>query len=81
MEKRRKRVNGEGSTGTDVTDAKKKRLEREIEKKGGERKRNKVKNEKKKKGGVKKKREDELVDGSVVNRLANAGRALVGQSA
>jgi F-type H+-transporting ATPase subunit delta len=32
-------------------------------------------------GGVSIKFADELVDGSVVNRLANAGRALVGQSA
>jgi len=32
-------------------------------------------------GGVSVRFADELVDGSVVNRLANAGRALVGKSA
>jgi F-type H+-transporting ATPase subunit delta len=78
---RRNRLIAVVRTATALTDAQTKRLATVLEKKVGQPIRINVQIDPTILGGVSIKFADELVDGSVVNRLANAGRALVGQSA
>lgn len=78
---RRNRLIAVVRTATALTDAQTKRLATVLEKKVGQPIRINVQIDSSILGGVSIKFADELVDGSVVNRLANAGRALVGQSA
>jgi len=78
---RRNRLIAVVRTATALTDAQSKRLATALEKKVGQPIRINVQIDPTILGGVSIKFADELVDGSVVNRLANAGRALVGQSA
>jgi len=78
---RRNRLIAVVRTATALTDAQTKRLATVLEKKVGQPIRINVQIDPTILGGVSIKFADELVDGSVVNRLAKAGRALVGQSA
>ena len=78
---RRNRLIAVVRTATALTDAQTKRLATVLEQKVGQPIRINVQIDSSILGGVSIKFADELVDGSVVNRLANAGRALVGQSA
>ena len=78
---RRNRLIAVVRTAAALTDAQAKRLATVLEKKVGQPIRINVQIDPSIIGGVSIKFADELVDGSVVNRLANAGRALVGQSA
>ena len=78
---RRNRLIAVVRTATALTDAQTSRLATVLEKKVGQPIRINVQIDPTILGGVSIKFADELVDGSVVNRLANAGRALVGQSA
>ena len=78
---RRNRLIAVVRTATALTDAQSKRLATVLEQKVGQPIRINVQIDPTILGGVSIKFADELVDGSVVNRLANAGRALVGQSA
>ncbi|CAN2179992.1 AtpH F0F1-type ATP synthase, delta subunit (mitochondrial oligomycin sensitivity protein) [Candidatus Nanopelagicaceae bacterium] len=78
---RRNRLIAVVRTAAALTDAQAKRLATALEKKVGQPIRINVQIDPTILGGVSIKFADELVDGSVVNRLANAGRALVGQSA
>jgi F-type H+-transporting ATPase subunit delta len=78
---RRNRLIAVVRTAAALTDAQAKRLATVLEKKVGQPIRINVQIDPTILGGVSIKFADELVDGSVVNRLANAGRALVGQSA
>jgi F-type H+-transporting ATPase subunit delta len=78
---RRNRLIAVVRTATALTDAQTKRLATVLEKKVGQPIRINVQIDSSILGGVSIKFADELVDGSVINRLANAGRALVGQSA
>jgi F-type H+-transporting ATPase subunit delta len=78
---RRNRLIAIVRTATALTDAQSKRLATVLEKNVGQPIRINVQIDPTILGGVSIKFADELVDGSVVNRLANAGRALVGQSA
>ena len=78
---RRNRLIAVVRTATALTDAQTERLATVLEKKVGQPIRINVQIDSTILGGVSIKFADELVDGSVVNRLANAGRALVGQSA
>jgi F-type H+-transporting ATPase subunit delta len=77
---RRNRLIAVVRTAAALTDAQAKRLATVLEKKVGQPIRINVQIDPTILGGVSIKFADELVDGSVVNRLANAGRALVGQS-
>ena len=78
---RRNRLIAVVRTASALTDAQAKRLATALEKKVGQPIRINVQIDPTILGGVSIKFADELVDGSVVNRLANAGRALVGQTA
>jgi F-type H+-transporting ATPase subunit delta len=78
---RRNRLIAVVRTAAALTDAQATRLASVLEKKVGQPIRINVQIDPTILGGVSIKFADELVDGSVVNRLANAGRALVGQSA
>ena len=78
---RRNRLIAVVRTAAALTDAQSKRLATALEKKVGQPIRINVQIDPTILGGVSIKFADELVDGSVVNRLANAGRALVGKSA
>ena len=78
---RRNRLIAVVRTATALTEAQTTRLASVLEKKVGQPIRINVQIDPTILGGVSIKFADELVDGSVVNRLANAGRALVGQSA
>ena len=78
---RRNRLIAVVRTATALTDAQSKRLATALEQKVGQPIRINVQIDPTILGGVSIKFADELVDGSVINRLANAGRALVGQSA
>ena len=78
---RRNRLIAVVRTASALTDAQASRLATVLEKKVGQPIRINVQIDPTILGGVSIKFADELVDGSVVNRLANAGRALVGQSA
>jgi F-type H+-transporting ATPase subunit delta len=78
---RRNRLIAVVRTATALTDAQTSRLATVLEQKVGQPIRINVQIDPTILGGVSIKFADELVDGSVVNRLANAGRALVGQSA
>jgi F-type H+-transporting ATPase subunit delta len=78
---RRNRLIAVVRTAAALTDAQAKRLATVLEKKVGQPIRINVQIDPTILGGVSIKFADEQVDGSVVNRLANAGRALVGQSA
>jgi F-type H+-transporting ATPase subunit delta len=78
---RRNRLIAVVRTASALTDAQATRLASVLEKKVGQPIRINVQIDPTIMGGVSIKFADELVDGSVVNRLANAGRALVGQSA
>ena len=78
---RRNRLIAVVRTAAALTDAQATRLSSVLEKKVGQPIRINVQIDPTIMGGVSIKFADELVDGSVVNRLANAGRALVGQSA
>ena len=78
---RRNRLIAIVRTATALTDAQTSRLATVLEEKVGQPIRINVQIDPTILGGVSIKFADELVDGSVVNRLANAGRALVGQSA
>jgi F-type H+-transporting ATPase subunit delta len=78
---RRNRLIAVVRTAAALTDAQSKRLATALEKKVGQPIRINVQIDPTILGGVSIKFADELVDGSVVNRLANAGRALVGQTA
>lgn len=78
---RRNRLIAVVRTATALTDAQTSRLATVLEKKVGQPIRINVQIDPTILGGISIKFADELVDGSVVNRLANAGRALVGQSA
>ena len=78
---RRNRLIAVVRTASALTDAQATRLATVLEKKVGQPIRINVQIDPTILGGVSIKFADELVDGSVVNRLANAGRALVGQSA
>jgi len=78
---RRNRLIAVVRTATALTDAQSKRLATVLERNVGQPIRINVQIDPTILGGVSIKFADELVDGSVVNRLANAGRALVGQSA
>ena len=78
---RRNRLIAVVRTATELSDAQRSRLASVLEKKVGQPIRINVQIDPTILGGVSIKFADELVDGSVVNRLANAGRALVGQSA
>jgi F-type H+-transporting ATPase subunit delta len=77
---RRNRLIAVVRTATALTDAQTSRLATVLEKKVGQPIRINVQIDPTILGGVSIKFADELVDGSVVNRLANAGRALVGQA-
>jgi len=77
---RRNRLIAVVRTACALTDAQAKRLASVLEKKVGQPIRINVQIDPTILGGVSIKFADEQVDGSVVNRLANAGRALVGQS-
>jgi F-type H+-transporting ATPase subunit delta len=78
---RRNRLIAVVRTASTLTDAQATRLATVLEKKVGQPIRINVQIDPTILGGVSIKFADELVDGSVVNRLANAGRALVGKSA
>jgi F-type H+-transporting ATPase subunit delta len=78
---RRNRLIAIVRTATALSDAQTSRLATVLEKKVGQPIRINVQIDPTILGGVSIKFADELVDGSVVNRLANAGRALVGKSA
>jgi F-type H+-transporting ATPase subunit delta len=78
---RRNRLIAVVRTASALTDAQASRLATVLEKKVGQPIRINVQIDQTILGGVSIKFADELVDGSVVNRLANAGRALVGKSA
>jgi len=78
---RRNRLIAVVRTAAALTDAQAKRLATVLEKKVGQPIRINVQIDPTIMGGVSIKFADEQVDGSVVNRLASAGRALVGQSA
>jgi F-type H+-transporting ATPase subunit delta len=78
---RRNRLIAVVRTASTLTDAQATRLATVLEKKVGQPIRINVQIDPTILGGVSIKFADELVDGSVVNRLAKAGRALVGQSA
>ena len=78
---RRNRLIAVVRTATALSDAQTSRLATVLEKKVGQPIRINVQIDPTILGGVSIKFADELVDGSVVNRLANAGRALVGKSA
>ena len=78
---RRNRLIAVVRTAAALSDAQSKRLATALEKKVGQPIRINVQIDPTILGGVSIKFADELVDGSVVNRLANAGRALVGKSA
>ena len=78
---RRNRLIAVVRTAAALSDAQSKRLATALEKKVGQPIRINVQIDPTILGGVSIKFADELVDGSVVNRLAKAGRALVGQSA
>ena len=78
---RRNRLIAVVRTASALTDAQATRLATVLEKKVGQPMRINVQIDPTILGGVSIKFADELVDGSVVNRLANAGRALVGKSA
>jgi F-type H+-transporting ATPase subunit delta len=78
---RRNRLIAVVRTATALTDSQASRLATTLEKKVGQPIRINVQIDPTILGGVSIKFADELVDGSVVNRLAKAGRALVGQSA
>jgi F-type H+-transporting ATPase subunit delta len=78
---RRNRLIAIVRTATALTEAQTKRLATVLEQKVGQPIRINVQIDPTILGGVSIKFADELVDGSVVNRLANAGRALIGQSA
>jgi F-type H+-transporting ATPase subunit delta len=78
---RRNRLIAVVRTAAELSDAQRSRLASVLEKKVGQPIRINVQIDPTILGGVSIKFADELVDGSVVNRLANAGRALVGQSA
>ena len=78
---RRNRLIAVVRTASALTDAQASRLATVLEKKVGQPIRINVQIDPTILGGVSIKFADELVDGSVVNRLANAGRALVGKSA
>jgi F-type H+-transporting ATPase subunit delta len=78
---RRNRLIAVVRTASALTDAQASRLATVLEKKVGQPIRINVQIDPTILGGVSIKFADELVDGSVVNRLAKAGRALVGQSA
>ena len=78
---RRNRLIAVVRTATALTEAQSKRLATVLEQKVGQPIRINVQIDPTILGGVSIKFADELVDGSVINRLANAGRALVGQSA
>ena len=76
MTNRRNRLIAVVRTAAALTDAQSKRLATVLEKKVGQPIRINVQIDPTILGGVSIKFADELVDGSVVNRLANAGRAL-----
>ncbi|MCX6448011.1 MAG: F0F1 ATP synthase subunit delta [Actinobacteria bacterium] len=78
---RRNRLIAVVRTASALTDAQATRLATVLEKKVGQPIRINVQIDPTILGGVSIKFADELVDGSVVNRLANAGRALIGKSA
>jgi len=78
---RRNRLIAVVRTASALTDAQATRLATVLEKKVGQPIRINVQIDPTILGGVSIKFADELVDGSVINRLANAGRALVGKSA
>ena len=78
---RRNRLIAVVRTASTLSDAQASRLATVLEKKVGQPIRINVQIDPTILGGVSIKFADELVDGSVVNRLANAGRALVGKSA
>jgi len=78
---RRNRLIAVVRTASALTDAQATRLATVLERKVGQPIRINVQIDPTILGGVSIKFADELVDGSVVNRLANAGRALVGKSA
>jgi F-type H+-transporting ATPase subunit delta len=78
---RRNRLIAVVRTATALSDAQASRLAKALEKQVGQPIRINVQIDPTILGGVSIKFADELVDGSVVNRLANAGRALVGQTA
>ena len=78
---RRNRLIAIVRTATTLSDAQASRLAKALEKQVGQPIRINVQIDPTILGGVSIKFADELVDGSVVNRLANAGRALVGQTA
>ena len=78
---RRNRLIAIVRTASTLSDAQASRLATVLEKKVGQPIRINVQIDPTILGGVSIKFADELVDGSVVNRLANAGRALVGKSA
>ena len=78
---RRNRLIAVVRTATALTDAQTTRLASVLEKKVGQPIRINVQIDPTILGGVSIKFADELVDGSVVNRLAKAGRAVVGKSA
>jgi F-type H+-transporting ATPase subunit delta len=78
---RRNRLIAVVRTASALTEAQASRLATVLEKKVGQPIRINVQIDPTILGGVSIKFADELVDGSVVNRLANAGRALVGKSA
>jgi F-type H+-transporting ATPase subunit delta len=78
---RRNRLIAIVRTAKALTEAQTKRLATVLEQKVGQPIRINVQIDPTILGGVSIKFADELVDGSVVNRLANAGRALIGQSA
>ncbi len=78
---RRNRLIAVVRTASALTDAQATRLATVLEKKVGQPIRINVQIDPSILGGVSIKFADELVDGSVINRLANAGRALVGKSA
>ena len=76
---RRNRLIAQVRVATELTDAQKNRLAAALEKQVGQPIRVNVQVDASVIGGVSVKFADELVDGSISNRLANAGRALVGQ--
>jgi F-type H+-transporting ATPase subunit delta len=77
---RRNRLIAVVRTAAPLTDAQRSRLATSLEKKIGQPIRINVQLDETILGGISIKFADELVDGSVINRLASAGRALVGQS-
>jgi F-type H+-transporting ATPase subunit delta len=77
---RRNRLTALVRVATEITDAQKTRLAAAIEKQVGQPITVNIQVDPSILGGVSVKFADELVDGSISNRLAGAGRALVGQN-